>query len=264
MLFYFTATGNCLYVAKKFEENPISIPQVLHQENLEFKDETIGIVAPIYAGELPHIVREFIEKAKFETDYFYMLLTYGMNDSVAGEWSEQFAKSHGIHVDYIRTIQMVDNYLSGFDMNEQMAMDKHIPEQIKVIQEDIAKRQSFIPVPTKDGREKYALVKKRFEEHPELNNGEKLVMTQKCMGCGICTKVCPRGIIRLEKGQAVRVQKTCEFCMACIHSCPHKAIIIQGEVNKEARYRNEYITLQEIIRSNQQQSVFINDKQKEL
>ena len=32
MLFYFTGTGNSLYVARQIEEKPISIPQILHQE----------------------------------------------------------------------------------------------------------------------------------------------------------------------------------------------------------------------------------------
>ena len=36
MLFYFTGTGNSLYVARQIEEKPISIPQILHQENLKF------------------------------------------------------------------------------------------------------------------------------------------------------------------------------------------------------------------------------------
>ena len=31
MVFYFTGTGNSLYVAKQLEEAPISIPQVMRQ-----------------------------------------------------------------------------------------------------------------------------------------------------------------------------------------------------------------------------------------
>lgn len=77
MIFYYTATGNCLYVAKNIESETLSIPQELKKDELNYKDEKIGIVAPVYAGELPKTVRKFIEKAHFETDYFYMLLTYG-------------------------------------------------------------------------------------------------------------------------------------------------------------------------------------------
>lgn len=46
MLFYFTGTGNSLYVAKGLERQPISIPQVMHREDLIFSDDRIGIVAP--------------------------------------------------------------------------------------------------------------------------------------------------------------------------------------------------------------------------
>ena len=45
MVFYFTGTGNCLYIAKQLEAQPVSIPQVIHQENLHFCDKSIGIVA---------------------------------------------------------------------------------------------------------------------------------------------------------------------------------------------------------------------------
>lgn len=35
MVFYFTATGNSMYVAKKLDIDIISIPRVMHSENLE-------------------------------------------------------------------------------------------------------------------------------------------------------------------------------------------------------------------------------------
>ena len=34
MIFYFTGTGNSLYVAKELDENYISIPQVIRQEKI--------------------------------------------------------------------------------------------------------------------------------------------------------------------------------------------------------------------------------------
>ena len=35
MVFYFTGTGNSLYVAKQLEEKRISIPQAIHEEELK-------------------------------------------------------------------------------------------------------------------------------------------------------------------------------------------------------------------------------------
>lgn len=55
MVFYFTATENRLYIAKRLEERPLSIPQIIHRENLEFSASSIGIVAPVYGHEVfPH------------------------------------------------------------------------------------------------------------------------------------------------------------------------------------------------------------------
>ena len=89
MVFYFTGTGNCLYIAKQLEAQPVSIPQVIHQENLHFCDKSIGIVAPVYGHEVPVMVKEFLHKATFDTDYFYMILTYGNRHGGAAELAAQ-------------------------------------------------------------------------------------------------------------------------------------------------------------------------------
>ena len=67
----------------------MSIPQVIHQENLHFCDKSIGIVAPVYGHEVPGMVKEFLHRATFDTDYFYMILTYGNRHGGAAELAEQ-------------------------------------------------------------------------------------------------------------------------------------------------------------------------------
>ena len=89
MVFYFTGTGNYLYIAKQLEAQPVSIPQVIHQENLHFCDKSIGIVEPVYGHEVPGMVKEFLHKATFDTDYFYMILTYGNRHGGAAELAAQ-------------------------------------------------------------------------------------------------------------------------------------------------------------------------------
>ena len=68
-------------------------------------------------------------------------MTYGNKDSVASVWSEQFCLKNEIHVDYIQTIQMVDNYLPSFDMQEQMSIDKKENLQIQEALCDIQLRK---------------------------------------------------------------------------------------------------------------------------
>ncbi len=73
MLFYFTATGNSLYVAKQLENDPISIPQELRKANRHYISDSIGIVCPLFEFEIPKLVKDFIQGSSFETDYFYLL-----------------------------------------------------------------------------------------------------------------------------------------------------------------------------------------------
>ena len=61
MLFYFTGTGNSLYVAKNIENDPISIPQIINKQEQIYKGDRIGVVAPIYGHELPEMVKEFLK-----------------------------------------------------------------------------------------------------------------------------------------------------------------------------------------------------------
>ncbi|MBR2197853.1 MAG: hypothetical protein IJ909_05370, partial [Fibrobacter sp.] len=60
LVFYFTATGNSLFVARQFSDSPISIPQELKKKDLTYEADEIGIVCPDYAGAIPKIVREFV------------------------------------------------------------------------------------------------------------------------------------------------------------------------------------------------------------
>ena len=68
LLFYFTATGNSLYVAKQLESDPISIPQELRKTDRHYKADSIGIVCPLFEFEIPKLVKAFIRETTFETD----------------------------------------------------------------------------------------------------------------------------------------------------------------------------------------------------
>lgn len=73
----------------------------------------------------------------------------------------------------------------------------------------------------------------------------------RCIECSTCTKVCPRGNFRLTDN-GLEYSGKCEFCLACIHSCAQHALSLERERNKDARYRHPEISLNEIIRCNQQ------------
>ena len=254
MVFYFTGTGNSLYIAKHIEEHPISIPQVIHKEHQAYSADSIGIVAPVYGHEVPQMVKDFLKKNTFRTDYFYMILTYGNRHGGAAELAQKLCWECGIAVRYINVIQMVDNWLPSFDMDEQRTIDKHIPEQLVPILTDLHAKKSAIAPVTDADRAAHQQFLAGVSKLPADAWQHLIRVTDACIGCGICEKVCPSGSIRVVNGKAVHTPGNCQTCLACVHTCPQKAIgLAMPEKNPNARYRNEHVSLTEIIAANRQE-----------
>lgn len=255
MLFYFTGTGNSLYAAKELENDIYSIPQVIHWKELSFTAEKIGIVCPIYGHEIPAMVKKFIKNASFQTPYFYMILTYGANHGGAAQIADRYMKSVGKKADYITAVEMVDNFLPGFDMTEQTAMDKQVEKQLEKVRTDIENRKQEIHKATLKDKTTHKMYTAWVKNAPETIWAD-FVVTDECVGCGICMRVCPAGCICLEKQHAIHTRTDCQACFACVHVCPKKAIrfgdIPMKEPNPEARYRNEHVSLTELVESNNQ------------
>lgn len=248
---YFTATGNCLYVARKIGGNLLSIPQLMRQEEILIEDDAVGIVAPVYAVEMPMMVKAFLEKAKIKTDYFFFIYTFGMGYAEAFAHVEVVACKAGLKLDYINAIQMVDNYLPIFDMKEQIETlpAKNVDGQIEQVVKDIAERkQRPVEVTEKNLAEmdKWA----RQLADPILRKDTALAYTvnDDCIRCGICERVCPANNITVNK-DGVRFSDRCEVCYACLHNCPQSAIHMPVEAGT-THFRNEHVTLHDIIEAN--------------
>ena len=61
--------------------------------------------------------------------------------------------------------------------------------------------------------------------------------------------------MKLKNAKSERIEKTCLFCLACIHACPGNAIKLKKEKNHYARYRNENVSLSELIEANNQKII---------
>lgn len=268
VVLYFTGTGNCLYVARQLagkEGEILSIPQLMRKKQFEIEADEIGLVYPIYGHMPPYMVREFIKKAQLKAEYKFAVLTYGMRKCNAVEIWDGISRKAGNVFDYIGTIVMVDNWLPNFDMNEQMKIDKHIPENLAKITSDLSNRRRWHEQVTQEEREQHEGFMSLSGLDPEvgflMKADRSFRVTDDCIRCGICTYVCPRGNYQLT-GQGVKMQGDCEFCFACIQNCPQRAIQFKknedgtwpdgSEKNPNARYRNENVSLMELKLANNQ------------
>lgn len=268
VVLYFTGTGNCLYVARQLagkEGEILSIPQLMRKKQFEIEADEIGLVYPIYDHMPPYMVREFIKKARLKAEYKFAVLTYGMLKCNSVEIWDGISRKAGNAFDYIGTIVMVDNWLPNFDMNDQMKIDKHIPENLAKITSDLSNRRRWHEPVTQEEREQHegfmSLSGLDSEVGFLMKADRSFMVTDDCIHCGICTYVCPRGNYQLTD-QGVKMQGDCEFCFACIQNCPQRAIQFKknedgtwpdgSEKNPNARYRNENVSLMELKLANNQ------------
>ena len=54
---------------------------------------------------------------------------------------------------------------------------------------------------------------------------------QKCVGCGMCTEVCPHGVFEMDGAKARIADKdACMECGACALNCPAEALAVNAGV----------------------------------
>ena len=250
-VFYFSATGNSLYIAKELDKDAISIPQAL-KGGMNYSDDAIGIVYPDYGSEMPGMVKEFIEKATLTSQYFFLIITYGANKGESVDFALEEIKKKNIRADYIRSILMVDNYLPAFDMKKEKEIDKKIPAALKEIKEDIKERRKFIEETNEGEKGVYKNYLALVTAHPEFSwKNIEFYVTDDCIACSTCSKVCPSKSIIIENGKAKHTYENCQKCLSCINLCPKNAIRIKtGEVNERERYLNEHVKISDLINAN--------------
>lgn len=248
---YFSASGNCLYVAKRIGGTLLSIPQLMKQDNIEITDDAVGIVAPVYAVEMPMMVKEFLLRANIKTNYFFFIYTYGSGYAEAFAHVELVCREKGLKLSYINAIQMVDNYLPGFEMQNQIDTlpKKNVEGQIEKLLSDIADR---VETPVKIGaanKAQMAMYQKMLAKRIlRKDTAQEYIVNDNCTRCGICAKVCPADNITVT--DKVHFANKCEVCYACLHNCPQNAIHMKNE-RSTVRFRNEHISLKEIIEANE-------------
>ena len=254
MIFYFTSTGNSLYAARQLgDDELVSIARELRKTDRHYQAERIGIVVPLYEFDLPKPVDEFIKNSTFDTDYFFIISTYGMHNGGIAERVSARLEAAGRRVDYYNTVIMVDNALQVFDMAEQIRIDpeKHVDEQLAAVRADIEARRHYIQPATQEEVDFYeGYMKNPFNLTP-TNERPLYFLGDGCIGCGTCSRVCPMQCIQMVDKRPVWDFDACAGCFGCIHACPKKAIhfVEFDEPNPEVRYRNPHVTLMDLMQA---------------
>jgi len=247
---YFTGTGNSLFIAKNFDAELYSIPQMEQQGTYEFSDDSVGFVFPCHMFDVPLMVKEFLKKAKIDAEYKFAVFTYGGKMMSAPFRMKKFLSRIGQEFNYINGVRMVDNYIPMFEQSEQIEKlpQKDVDGNMKKILDDIENRVCYIPGPKAKDRIAVGMMRPFKKAILGKKFSRRFIINKECDQCGTCARVCPAGNISVDSG--VQFHDNCETCLACIHLCPKNAIHLKKE-KSAVRSKNASVTLSEIIGSNE-------------
>lgn len=242
MILYFSATGNCKYVASRLAqttgEETVSIVDCIRENSYSFGESSIGIISPTYDWGLPSIVKEFLEHASFQTEYLYFIATYGTTTGAAGVMANKAIR--GRTIDAYFSVRMPDTWTPIFDLStpEKVAAyttttEVEIDDTIAKIAQRYRNRKMEPRLP--------AFLGEYFAQtlyNVKVRKTSNLHVEDSCIGCGLCARKCPIHAIEMHEKKPVWVKDKCVMCLGCLHRCPKFAIQYGTKTKEHGQYLN--------------------------
>ncbi len=240
-ILYFSSTGNSLYIAKRAQEalggKIIYLPK--YAGNGEEFDKVI-LVTPIYSYGMPKHVYEFLPRLD-KTKELVVIQNYGGMVGGADFLMRSYCEKLGLNLKSIFVIQMPENFTTTFTVPKFYIKStlKKADKKISDVIEKIKSGAECLPKKKKTKEQKYF---KNMSNWHVI--GQRFCVSEECVKCGKCVKICPVGNISFKDGKPVFEDK-CVACLGCYHRCPQKAIRYKNKKKKD-RYVNPNISESDI------------------
>jgi len=240
-IFYFSATGNSLYIAQSLGGEIFSITHCLKSKLFDFEDDTIGFIFPVHFGFVPQPILYFLNKAKLQANYFFAIATYGHMAAGALQLFGKEAEKHGIIISYYNTVQLPDTYLPLFEIEKEKLLALKRPTE-KYLAKIIQDLNTHTKRTTRCNLFNITIsyLQHRNNRRPACADFKIL---NNCNGCHICTKVCPESNITFNN--IPHFGSKCISCLACTHLCPQKSILMTTQ-RSDARWHNPHIEIKDL------------------
>lgn len=247
MIYYFSATGNCKYVAQRLAsalgERTCSIlaPEAAHCALAP--GERLGFVCPTYAWGLPSVAEEFLARFTFtgtSAAPVFWVSTYGTTPGNSGYFANRLLRGA---IGAFYSVKMPDTWTPIFDLSDPAkvaakneAAEREIDEVIASLLRGETPRRMRRQTPL-------LTVPVHAQMYSRMRQTKNFTVDESCIGCGLCAKKCPVQAIELQNGRPLWVKESCTMCLGCLHRCPKFAIQYGKNTRGHGQYRNPHASV---------------------
>ena len=228
-IYYFSGTGNSMRAAIVIAQvlgnteiismrcNPSDVPAI----NLDI----VGFVFPVYHWTICEAIQEFVSGLEINPNaYIFAVSTPSFINGFSFEVLDKLLKQKGARLQYGKRIFSVANLCIVYPPFPFPKL------RVPATERKIAKVSGMI---RKKATNTYAkagwltrliypkMMPKYRAIQAEVDKG--FSVSNNCISCGICSKICPKKNITMENLHPVFLHN-CSCCMACVSFCPKKAI----------------------------------------
>lgn len=256
-IYYLTGTGNSLVIARDIGKNfnqseLLFIPKLMRDDgDIKIACDLVGFVFPVYFARPPAVIREFIQRVRFEelTYVFAVINGGGLFGRSLNLFNEDLRQ---------RGVKLNAGFIVGMPGNHPKiaAIQRKSPEKLYAAETE---KSEAIASLIKDGKSAklesnyglpgHLLALTLFQKPYRMSVAKMLDsaywVSDDCTNCGTCKSICPVDNISYYQAKPKWHHK-CINCAACYHHCPTKAIRLDKE-DPSFRYRHPLVTTEELI-----------------
>lgn len=251
MIFYFSGTGNSLWVALQLAQRwqaPLEdMAKAIQQNRTSYTlpaNEVLAFVFPVHSWGVPPLVRQFVKRLTLEGLAAQPVVAVFTCGDECGHTRSSFVRMlarRGIACRHTYSVQMPNTYICM----PKFALDSPELEERKVAHattsvDCIAKAVETDTPLTLYHQGRFNFLKSKLiyplfirfamDSRPFRN-------TEGCTRCGLCARRCPTGNINMQAdGGGPAWGRRCVQCLACLHHCPAQAIEYGRHTQGKGRY----------------------------
>jgi ferredoxin len=254
-IFYYTGTGNSLWVARTIAHelgDALLVPVSECAERETVDSKTIGVVFPVHIWGVPAPVIRFVKTLRGSRPaYIFGCAVHAGQVSNTLVQLKKVMAGDGLPLSAGFEIRMPSNYIPwGGPGPQEKQHELFTIARNKISRVAVGIRGRAI-LPVERGPLWQRIVFTAFynlslSHVPGMD--KKFWADDRCDACGICLRVCPASNITLREGKPLWNHR-CEQCFACLQWCPQEAIQYGKRTPRYQRYHHPEVVLKDVLQS---------------